>query len=881
MRRDETLHTDLPAEIRTPRGRAMPLWLLRALPGAFAALLFGALALGAGVFGEAARPIQALLALGLVASAAVQPGARATVRRVFAWEALPHYALLAGITLLALFLRTWGLRFGLPYLEHPDEWAVADEAVRMLQTGDYRPTKWDYPTLSMYLQVGVAAAHYLWGVSAGLYRELGDLQPEHYYPWMRALTALLGTAAIPLTYVLGRMLYGRSVGLAGAALLAVLPVAVGDAHYVTTDTPAMVFSLVAMILIARLGLSCASPSPGGDSGSGGVTPLQTSWLPGGESGSGGGTSLQGSRLPGEESGSGGGTSLQGSWLPSEESGSGGGTSLQTSWLPGGESGSGGGTSLQGSRLPGGESGSGGGTSLQGSRLPGGESGSGGGTSLQGSRLYGTALLAGLATGLAAATKYNVAALLVALALALIMVARQRFSLQPSAFSLQPSAFSLQPSAFSLWPGLLAGLGVLLGFTLGMPLWFAELRNVLEGLASILVHYRFEGHPGAESSRPVLFYWGALANEGLLVAVAMLAGLGLAFVRRSRANLLVLAFLVPSILQLAGVKVVFFRNVMPLLPLLCLLAASAIRVLSSQFSVLSTRHSQSQLKTRNSKLRTGASSWLRGFVSRPGLVLTAAVAIVAAQPLAKAFHDELLRSRPTTRVLATEWMQTNAPAGSRVWLEDGTLLLPAHLRGEGGRPITSNSPAWYRENGFRFLVALMDRDDKDPSQLAAFGEPLVRFERAGERHGPTLAIYETGTGDPSREERIASGATLGSGALVLEGFRHPGTVRAGATLPLALYWQATRPLPADYTVFVHLLDAQGGKVAQRDVAPLTGTLPTSRWAPGQLLRDDQDLAVPAAVPPGTYRLVAGMYDPATLAPIADRGPIDLGEVVVTQ
>ncbi|HWQ13129.1 MAG TPA: phospholipid carrier-dependent glycosyltransferase, partial [Roseiflexaceae bacterium] len=156
---------------------------------------------------------------------------------------------------------------------------------------------------------------------------------------------------------------------------------------------------------------------------------------------------------------------------------------------------------------------------------------------------------------------------------------------------------------------------------------------------------------------------------------------------------------------------------------------------------------------------------------------------------------------------------------------------------------------------------------------------ARFERAGERHGPTLAVFDTGAGDPEREPRTPSGATLGGGALALEGFRHPGAVRAGAVLPLALYWLPARPLPQDYTVFVHLVDAQGAKVAQRDVPPLEGRLPTSRWTPGALIRDDQDLPVPAEVPPGRYRLLVGMYDPASLVAINDAGPIDLGEVVV--
>jgi hypothetical protein len=81
--------------------------------------------------------------------------------------------------------------------------------------------------------------------------------------------------------------------------------------------------------------------------------------------------------------------------------------------------------------------------------------------------------------------------------------------------------------------------------------------------------------------------------------------------------------------------------------------------------------------------------------------------------------------------------------------------------------------------------------------------------------------------------------------------------------------------------VHLVDAAGNKVAQRDVPPLEGRRPTSAWKPGDLVRDDQDLFVPETVAPGTYRLLAGMYDAATMTPINDAGPIDLGVVTVTR
>jgi hypothetical protein len=267
--------------------------------------------------------------------------------------------------------------------------------------------------------------------------------------------------------------------------------------------------------------------------------------------------------------------------------------------------------------------------------------------------------------------------------------------------------------------------------------------------------------------------------------------------------------------------------------------------------------------------------------RTGRSILAAVALIAlvAQPLPKSLHDEWLRAQPTTRVLATEWVRDHAPAGTRIWLEDQTLILPKNLRVDGGQPITSHTPDWYRENGFRFLVANDSIRKSDPALLADFGTPAARFASQGQRLGHTFLVFDTGIADLAGEQRTPSGATLGGGAITLDGYRHPGMVQAGERLPLALFWRANQAIGHDYVVFVHLLDAHDAKVAQRDLPPLEGSRPTSSWQAGELLRDDQDLPIPADTPAGRYRLVVGMYNAATFASINDAGPIAIGEVEV--
>ena len=106
-----------------------------------------------------------------------------------------------------------------------------------------------------------------------------------------------------------------------------------------------------------------------------------------------------------------------------------------------------------------------------------------------------------------------------------------------------------------------------------------------------------------------------------------------------------------------------------------------------------------------------------------------------------------------------------------------------------------------------------------------------------------------------------------------------------TLPiyqLTLYWRCLNPIPANYTIFVHLVRADGGPgiFGQEDSPPLRGTYPTSRWQPGQALADDFEITVRADAPAGAYTLAVGFYDPTTGArlPAADSAGQSLGDHV---
>ena len=93
------------------------------------------------------------------------------------------------------------------------------------------------------------------------------------------------------------------------------------------------------------------------------------------------------------------------------------------------------------------------------------------------------------------------------------------------------------------------------------------------------------------------------------------------------------------------------------------------------------------------------------------------------------------------------------------------------------------------------------------------------------------------------------------------------VRAGAPLDVDLYWQAQQPTNIDEHLYVGLFAADGKPVASTDDVPLGDALGTSRWSPGEILREPVRLIVPPNVAPGDYVLRVAMFNPLTNEPLA--------------
>ncbi len=164
-------------------------------------------------------------------------------------------------------------------------------------------------------------------------------------------------------------------------------------------------------------------------------------------------------------------------------------------------------------------------------------------------------------------------------------------------------------------------------------------------------------------------------------------------------------------------------------------------------------------------------------------------------------------------------------------------------------------------------------------------------------------------------RVAEAGPVELGKVAVQGaprrfeagpIQHPVSARLGAAITLlgydlaplrptldqplrvTLHWKALAAPERGYSRFLHLVDADGQLRAQSDSPPAGGARPTTGWVEGEVVDDAVQLALPPGLPVGRYHLLAGLYDPTTLARLpafnAANAPwlndaVDLGEVEV--
>jgi hypothetical protein len=121
--------------------------------------------------------------------------------------------------------------------------------------------------------------------------------------------------------------------------------------------------------------------------------------------------------------------------------------------------------------------------------------------------------------------------------------------------------------------------------------------------------------------------------------------------------------------------------------------------------------------------------------------------------------------------------------------------------------------------------------------------------------------------PDVDERL--NANFG-GQLQLVGYTFDAS-----TSTLSLVWQAVPLATADYTVFIHVVDSAGNRLAGNDAQPW---VPTSQWVRGEVVVDEWVVPIPDDLSPGDYQFIVGIYraDTGERLPLFDMTGTSVGD-----
>jgi 4-amino-4-deoxy-L-arabinose transferase-like glycosyltransferase len=307
--------------------------------------------------------------------------------------------------------------------------------------------------------------------------------------------------------------------------------------------------------------------------------------------------------------------------------------------------------------------------------------------------------AGAASGLAAAAKYNGGIALLAALTAWLLHERSS-------------------------PDRLRKLGAIVGaaalaFLIGAPYTLLDLPGFLDGFAAQFARFAAPSH----TSDPAwLLYLKHLSPPGGRLSVPLAIG-GIAILLwRSSARtrwMPVIVFTLAYFYMLSTHSHVFGRYALPLVPMLCLFTSvavvEAIRFMA-RFQPLA-----------------------RPAVER--LLVAAAVVLLIYGPTMTSVRWLDQQKRSDTRAMATDWLKTNTPPGTRVAVENNgpTYLGSAGFKVTGTELLLDKGVDWYRQRVDYLIISSAD--------LARYGEYLnsgptvFQVSPTAQRWGPPVVIVK--------------------------------------------------------------------------------------------------------------------------------------------
>jgi len=165
-----------------------------------------------------------------------------------------------------------------------------------------------------------------------------------------------------------------------------------------------------------------------------------------------------------------------------------------------------------------------------------------------------------------------------------------------------------------------------------------------------------------------------------------------------------------------------------------------------------------------------------------------------------------------------------------------------------------------EEGTPVDFILVEEANIDPGRIILLTLQKNLFYAGDEWYGlHHRLIYYTGPTDPDMQPvnaHFEGNITLQDAAILDE------TTQPGSAVRLALNWTTENAIGDPFNIFVHLIDQNGNVATQYDNQPGNGLFPMPEWQPGEIIADRIALQLTPDIPPGTYDLYIGIYQPGS-------------------
>ena len=267
------------------------------------------------------------------------------------------------------------------------------------------------------------------------------------------------------------------------------------------------------------------------------------------------------------------------------------------------------------------------------------------------------------------------------------------------------------------------------------------------------------------------------------------------------------------------------------------------------------------------------------------------------------HQTDTRLAPNARLIGYDSLPSAATSGDILplrlsWREAKTLL--SFLAGPNdwvlfewradGKPVAEQlDPLPWPVDQWGWGATLLSQHDLlVPSSLTSGRyEVTVSLYTGSDPAGEPFSLGWVEVTAPPRQFELPVGAATPAGParlaqnIALAGYE---VALVDQALVLHLYWRAEAPLTSRYKVFAQLLAGDNRVVTQSDSFPAGGQRPTTGWLPGEVISDTHTLLLPPELPPGQYRLIAGLYQPLTgerLPVVAGAGSVWPDAVLLTE